>query len=246
LDSGVKPGLAAVHFGRSMDGTVCRLYRYPRWRTEPSFSAIVAQVLRLPFAKCAVFACTRAARKCIFREISGHALSKTLTGPETQRTNAPLAPKNSLQFRKKRAYMRCSHHCEHTKIATKNHDPMNTAAPITLGGRIREERMKLGLSMRALAQRAGLKSVAFVADLEKGFRHPSPDVLENFAIALNLPVAALRELDCRAPVQEIRDITEKNPEWAMAFRRMVDAANDGAVTPGNVIQFVANSEKHRG
>jgi len=115
----------------------------------------------------------------------------------------------------------------------------------SLGSRIKKERMKLGLSMRALAHRAGLKSVAFVADVEKGFRHPSPDVLENLAAALSLPVVELRELDRRAPVREIRDITEKNPEWAMAFRRMVDAANEGAVTPRNVIQFVNKSEKQR-
>ncbi|MEY2489224.1 MAG: Helix-turn-helix domain [Verrucomicrobiota bacterium] len=115
----------------------------------------------------------------------------------------------------------------------------------TLGSRIKNERMKLGLSMRALAHGAGLKSVAFVADLEKGFRHPSPDVLEKLAVALKLPSAELRELDRRPPVQEIRDITERNPEWAMAFRRMVDAANGGVVTPLNVIQFVNKSEKER-
>ena len=116
----------------------------------------------------------------------------------------------------------------------------------TLGSRIKDERMKLGLSMRALAHLAGLKSVAFVADVEKGFRHPSPDVLEKLATALKLPCAELRDLDARAPVQEIRDITERNPEWAMAFRRMVDAANGGAVTPGNVIKFVDKSEKNQG
>lgn len=121
---------------------------------------------------------------------------------------------------------------------------MKTAAH-TLGSRIKERRLELNLSMRALAQQAGLKSVAFVADVEKGFRNPSPEVLENLANALQLTVGELRNLDLRAPVQEIRDITERNPEWAMAFRRMVDAAQGGSVTPANVIKFVTRLEKPR-
>jgi len=111
-------------------------------------------------------------------------------------------------------------------------------AAVSLGGRIKELRVEKHLSMRALAQLAGLKSVAFVADVEKGFRHPSPDVLAAFAEALGIEPSELRNLDRRAPVQEIRDITESNPEWAMAFRRVIDAAQDGDVTPTDLVRML--------
>jgi Predicted transcriptional regulators len=112
--------------------------------------------------------------------------------------------------------------------------------PITspLGERIKRRRAELGLSMRALAQAAGLKSVAFVADLERGFRNPSPEVLRDIAKALDIPLDELRNLDRRAPVQEIRAITERNPAWAAAFRRVVDAATDGEVTPDQLVELL--------
>lgn len=116
------------------------------------------------------------------------------------------------------------------------------APTTTLGERIKELRLGRGLSMRALAHGAGLKSVAFVADLEKGFRHPSPDVLAGIAQTLGVAVDELRGFDQRAPVAEIREMTERNPAWAVAFRRVVDAAERRGLTPDNVIAFVQEAE----
>jgi transcriptional regulator with XRE-family HTH domain len=113
--------------------------------------------------------------------------------------------------------------------------------PITLpslGDRIKRRRLELGLSMRALAQAAKLKSVAFVADVERGFRNPSSEVLRDLALALELPLDELRGLDRRAPVQEIRTMTERNPAWAAAFRRVVDAAEAGDVTPDELVHLL--------
>ena len=120
-------------------------------------------------------------------------------------------------------------------------NPPNVRNPITLpslGDRIKRRRLELGMSMRALAQTAKLKSVAFVADVERGFRNPSPEVLRDLALALELPLDELRGLDRRAPVQEIRAITERNPAWAAAFRRVVDAAETGAVTPDELVKLI--------
>lgn len=120
-----------------------------------------------------------------------------------------------------------------------------TPSTPSLGTRIKELRIQKNLSMRALAQRAGLKSVAFVADVEKGYRNPSSDVLTAFAVALEIPSSELRELDSRAPIQEIRDMTETNPAWAMAFRRVVDAANQGDVTPDQLISLLEKQATKR-
>ncbi len=112
------------------------------------------------------------------------------------------------------------------------------SAAISLGERIKEVRVSKGLSMRALAKEAGLKSVAFVADVEKGFRYPSPEVLAAFAEALGISPSELRDLDSRAPVQEIRDMTVSNPAWAMAFRRLVDSAQQGDISPSDLIRII--------
>lgn len=111
----------------------------------------------------------------------------------------------------------------------------------TFGAKIRELRQSRAMSMRDLALRANLKSVAFIADVEKGFRNPSPEVLADIAKALETPLAELRAFDLRAPVQEIRDITERDPEWAMAFRKVVDCAGEGLTPRGlmNLLQSAA-------
>lgn len=101
----------------------------------------------------------------------------------------------------------------------------------TLGTRIRELRQARGFSMRELTSRAKLKSVAFIADLEKGYRNPSPEVLVNLAAGLGVPLEDLRAHDRRAPLHEISALAEKDPAWAAAFRAVVDAANSSKLTP---------------
>lgn len=108
----------------------------------------------------------------------------------------------------------------------------------TLGERIRQLRLEKKLSMRALAMSAGIKSVAFIADIEKGYRKPAPENLERLAHALETPLEELRELDDRAPVSEIRRLVEENPEWAMAFRRMVKEAQNSNLTPRGLVKLI--------
>ncbi len=108
----------------------------------------------------------------------------------------------------------------------------------TLGERIRQLRLEKKLSMRALALKAGIKSVAFIADIEKGYRKPAPENLERLAQALETPLEELRELDDRAPVSEIRRLVEENPEWAMAFRKMVKEAQRSNLTPRGLVKMI--------
>jgi len=121
------------------------------------------------------------------------------------------------------------------------------SAPKTLGFRIRELRKARGYSMRELASRAKLKSVAFIADLENGFRNPSPAVLADLAEALGVPLVELRVHDRRAPLQEIAALTEKDVAWAAAFRLIVDAAAVGNLTPRALTKLLdeASHDAHR-
>ena len=123
---------------------------------------------------------------------------------------------------------------------------MNTTRPQpaekTLGEVIREIRLAKKMSMREFTSRAKLKSVAFIADVERGFRNPSSEVLANMAEALGVPLSQLRGYDHRAPVQEIRTITEQDPQWAMAFREVVDQAGRG-MTPKNLMDLLREADK---
>jgi transcriptional regulator with XRE-family HTH domain len=115
---------------------------------------------------------------------------------------------------------------------------MKNQPPPTLGERIKELRLARNLSMRQLAAGAGLKSVAFVSDVERGFRHPSIEVLTGLAASLDVPLSELRGLDQRAPVEEIKTLTERDPDWAMAFRSVVDAASTGGMTPEQLVRMM--------
>lgn len=120
---------------------------------------------------------------------------------------------------------------------------MATTLP-TLGKRIRELRLAQGLSMRELAARSKLKSPAFIADLERGFRNPSPAVLGKLADALETPMSQLRIYDPRAPLPEIKALSEKNPDWTPAFRHLLDAASRG-LTPKEFISLLQSHDPKR-
>ena len=119
---------------------------------------------------------------------------------------------------------------------------MSAESP-SLGERIKTLRTENGLSMRALAQAAGLKSVAFVADLERGFRHPSPGVLASLARALNQPLESLRRYDLRPPVHELRALTARQPDWAIALRKLVDSAQTRGLTPEHLIRLLEKAPR---
>lgn len=101
--------------------------------------------------------------------------------------------------------------------------------------------------MRALAAKAKLKSVAFIADLEKGFRYPSLEVMTNLAQALGVPLAELRDHDRRPPLEEISALTAKDPAWAAALRKVVDQAHSGKLTPKSLTALLdsAAPETHK-
>jgi len=108
----------------------------------------------------------------------------------------------------------------------------------TLGDRIRELRREKGYSLRELAARSRLKSPAFIADLERGFRFPSPDVLINLAEALGVPASDLQYYDRRAPIHEIRELADKNPAWVPVLRKLINSAIAGSVSATELSDFL--------
>ncbi len=113
----------------------------------------------------------------------------------------------------------------------------------SFGEFIKEARLTQKLSMRDLAAKASLRSPAFIADLEKGFRFPSPEVLDDLAAALGIPAKNLRDHDPRAPLQELKELTEKTPSWAPALRKLVESANAGTFSPAALTKALKAPQK---
>src|SRR4030088_2395703 len=89
---------------------------------------------------------------------------------------------------------------------------------MTLGQRIRTRRLELGITLRELGRRVEV-SAPYLTDLEAGRRHPSPEVLQRIAAALELPAAELEKLETRLS-PEVRRWVETQPEVARLLRTL--------------------------
>ena len=80
----------------------------------------------------------------------------------------------------------------------------------SLGQYMRRRRDELDLSLREFAKRLDC-SPAFISDIELGRRHPSEKVLADIARVLGVKIETLRVLDLRAPIDEIKRLTQDDP-----------------------------------
>ena len=62
----------------------------------------------------------------------------------------------------------------------------------------------------------------FHLDIELGRRHPSDKVLAEIARVLEVKLEALQAMDERAPIEDIKRLTQSDPRYALAFRTMID------------------------
>jgi transcriptional regulator with XRE-family HTH domain len=106
-----------------------------------------------------------------------------------------------------------------------------------IGPYIRRRRDELDLSLRELARKIDC-SPAFISDIELGRRHPSDKVLTEMARVLKVKVEALREMDVRAPIDEIKRITQDDPTFALAFRTVIDKN----ISADELLEFVKQKE----
>jgi transcriptional regulator with XRE-family HTH domain len=106
----------------------------------------------------------------------------------------------------------------------------------TLGQKIKELREALDLSLRELAQRIEGRSASatHLSDIEQGHRFPSDELLANLAKALQTPLDELKRFDSRAPLDEIKKLTEFDPNYGFALRKLVDKK----VSSDDLMKFV--------
>jgi len=90
-----------------------------------------------------------------------------------------------------------------------------------LGPFMRRRRDQLDISLREFAKKLEC-SAAFISDIELGRRNPSDKVLSDIARLLEVKLEELQAMDVRAPIEDIKRLTQNDPRFALAFRTMID------------------------
>jgi len=100
----------------------------------------------------------------------------------------------------------------------------------SFGSFVRARRKRLGLTQRQLADALGLKSAAFLSDIEAGNRNPSHSLFPALARILETDIKDLLAYDVRTTLEEIRRHLETRPDDTAALGRILEAVRgQGAV-----------------
>ena len=109
----------------------------------------------------------------------------------------------------------------------------------TLGQRLRELREHKDLSLRDLAKKVEGSSAAHLSDIEFGRRFPSAVLLPKLAQALDTTVEDLQQYDSRPPVEELKRMSEANPRYGFALRKMVEKQ----ISPEDIEKLIEDKSK---
>lgn len=114
----------------------------------------------------------------------------------------------------------------------------------TLGEKIRELRELRDLSLRELANKLKL-SAAFLSDIELGRRNPSDKVLLDLARELGVSIEELRTYDPRPLIDDIKRITNSEPMYGLAFRKVVDEVFKNKKSPEEIMKLLDHKSKKK-
>jgi len=99
--------------------------------------------------------------------------------------------------------------------------PVNVS---TIGSYIREQREQAKISLRQLAQAAGVSN-PYLSQIERGLRRPSADILQQIAKGLRISAEALYVqagfLDDKSPGSAVRDAVLTDPELSERQKQML-------------------------
>lgn len=99
----------------------------------------------------------------------------------------------------------------------------------TLGEYIKHERGKLGISLRELARRMGI-SAPGLFNIEAGKYFPSLNTYKLLSEYLCVPLVSLTQFDNKAALQEFKELVERYPELAFAFRWKIQEVKAGIIS----------------
>lgn len=109
---------------------------------------------------------------------------------------------------------------------------------MTLGEYIRSVRDKKDMSLRELAEKVEC-SAPFLYDIELGRRHPSDELFGRIARHLSVTKDELKKYDTRPPTKSLRSLSQSDPQYALAFRKMIDSG----MTPDDMMKAAKSVEK---
>jgi transcriptional regulator with XRE-family HTH domain len=93
-----------------------------------------------------------------------------------------------------------------------------------IGSYIREQREQARISLRQLAQNAGISN-PYLSQIERGLRRPSADILQQIAKGLRISAEALYVqagfLEVRPPGSMVREAVMTDPELTQRQRQML-------------------------
>jgi len=110
----------------------------------------------------------------------------------------------------------------------------------TLGQKIRELREIKDVSLRELAKEIQV-SAAFLSDIELGRRFPSENILLSLSKKLGISVNELRTYDTRPPIDDIKRLASSNPQYALAFRQVIDKK----ISAEDLLEFIKKTKKEK-
>ncbi|MBU2573538.1 MAG: helix-turn-helix domain-containing protein [Elusimicrobia bacterium] len=111
--------------------------------------------------------------------------------------------------------------------------------PKTFGDHIRELRGARDLTLKEFGDKLDSATAPFLSDIELGRRYPSPDLLEKMARVLLTSVADLKSYDTRPPIQELKKKNDENPQYGLAFRKLVESN----ISAEDLMIFIKNNTK---
>jgi transcriptional regulator with XRE-family HTH domain len=99
---------------------------------------------------------------------------------------------------------------------------------------MRELRNEKDFSLREFARKLDI-SAAHVSDIELGRRHPSEDLLAKIAELLDEPIEKLRTYDSRVPLEELKKLTELEPAFGFALRKLAHKN----ISPNDILKLAS-------
>lgn len=96
----------------------------------------------------------------------------------------------------------------------------------SFGSFIKYRRQRLGLTQRQLADQLGLRSAAFLSDIESGNRKPSESLFPALARVLETDIRQLQTYDTRHILAELRTLLESRPETAASFGQILTSVRN--------------------
>lgn len=107
----------------------------------------------------------------------------------------------------------------------------------TLGQYLKQLRDERDLSLREFAEQLKC-SAAFLSDIELGKRYPSDKVLADMSRVLKVKLEDLKRHDTRPPIEEMKQATASNPEYAFAFRTLIEQK----VSPKELLSLLSDKK----